>query len=290
MSKKNILLADAALLVVAAGWGLNFSIMKGALDDITPLYYMGIRFVISAILMWVIFFKKMKAIEKKDWKAGIIVGLFLFASFSTQIIGLQFTTPGKSGFISNASVIIVPFVFWWLYKKSPGLPAIFGSITAMAGLGILSLTTSFTIELGDGLMFLSALLFSGQIIATGLFAKDTDPIVLSTLQITVTGICCMIGAVFTEPVPALDFSLNVIGAIAYGAAVCTMLAFALQSAAQRVTPASHAAIILCLESVFALLFSLMLGYEILTTRGIVGSIVVFTGFVISQMEFKRKAA
>jgi drug/metabolite transporter (DMT)-like permease len=67
-----------------------------------------------------------------------------------------------------------------------------------------------------------------------------------------------------------------------------MLAFALQSEAQRVTPASHAAIILCLESVFALLFSLVLGYETLTARGVVGSIVVFSGFIISQLEFAPK--
>lgn len=278
-------MAELGLLIVAASWGLNFSIMKMALANITPLFYLGIRFVIASVIMIILFHKKIKIIRMKELKAGLIVGLFLCTSFSLQVIGLQYTTPGKSGFISNASVVIVPFAYWIIIKKSPGMSNILGAIVAFVGLGVLSLTGSFTIEWGDTLMFISALLFAGQIVAVGIFAADVDPYVLATLQIVVTGIGCLIGAFIFEPIPQVVLSLNVWGAIAYGAVFCTMLAFVLQSKAQKVTTSSHAAIILCFEAVFALIFALVFGLENLTFRGIAGSILVFAGFIICEMDF-----
>jgi drug/metabolite transporter (DMT)-like permease len=286
MDKKK-LFAEFGLLIVAASWGLNFSIMKLALADITPLFYLGIRFVIAAVFMGVIFNKKIKTIGKKELKAGLIVGIFLCASFSIQVIGLQYTTPGKSGFISNSSVVIVPFIYWFLMKKSPGITNILGAAVAFIGLGVLSLTSSFTIEWGDTLMFVSALLFAGQIVSVGKFASDIDPYVLAMLQIVVTGIGCIICAFIFEPIPKVAFSLNVWGAIVYGVIFGTMLAFILQSKAQQITTSSRTAIILCFEAVFAIFFALALGLETLSLKGIMGSALVFVGFIICEIDLDK---
>lgn len=282
--RKNNIAAEFALAIVAASWGLNFSVMKLALADITPLFYLGIRFIIATLLMGFIFRRKLKTIKKRELKAGLIVGLFLCASFSIQVIGLQFTTPGKSGFISNSSVVIVPFIYWIMMKKSPGVNNIIGALVAFAGLGVLSLSNSFTIGWGDMLMFISALLFAGQIVAVGKYAADIDPYVLAMLQIAVTGVGCTICAFIFEPIPSKVFSLNVWGAILYGVVFCTMLAFILQSKAQQITTSSRTAIILCFEAVFALFFSLVFRLELITLKGILGSILVFTGFIICEIE------
>ena len=253
--------------------------MKSALSDITPLFYLGIRFVIAGILMVIIFNKNLRNMRLADLKAGLIVGFFLATSFSSQIIGLQFTTPGKSGFLSNASVIIVPFILWIVQKNSPGSSTILGAIISFVGLGVLSLTSQFTIELGDCLMLLSALLFTGQIVYTGIYAAKVDSMVLATVQIVVTGICCIAGAFMTEPLPSLTPSLNVWGAIGYGVIFCTMIAFILQSTSQKITPSSHAAIILCMEAVFAMFFAVIFGLDHFTLRSAIGSALVLFGFI-----------
>lgn len=290
MKNNDKLVATICLLVVAASWGFNFSIMKLALPDIGPLLYLGIRFMIAAACMAIIFHQRLRKVNRNDIKGGVIVGLFLCSSFSLQVIGLQFTTPGKAGFISNASVIFVPFIYWVVIKKSPGVANFLGAFIAFVGLGLLSITSNFTIGWGDSLMFLSALLFSGQIVSVGIFAKDTDPYVLASIQIFVTGIGCMLLAILFEPMQQVQFSLNVIFAIGFGVVFCTMLAFILQSIAQKVASTSRTAIILCSEAVFALFFSLIFKLDILTPRGILGSVLVFAGFLIceSNLNFKKK--
>lgn len=285
---KKVLIADLGILFIALTWGLNFSVMKGALSDITPLYYLGIRFIIAAVFMLIVFNKNIRNISARDFKAGIIIGIFLATCFSVQVIGLQFTTPGKAGFIANASVVIVPFIEWIIYKKSPGTLTIIGALAAFVGLGLLSLTSSFTIQWGDGLMFLSALLFSGQVMAVSIFAPDADPLALAAVEIAFTGIVCIICAFIFEPFPSMGITTGVWGAILYGVIICTIAAFIIQGKSQQITPPSHAAILFCFESVFSLLFSILFGYEHMTLRSALGSVLIFAGFLLSEVKIGDK--
>ena len=90
--------------------------MKEALNLITPFAYLGIRFTLAGLIMLALFWKRMAQIKPGDLKAGSLLGFLLFAGFGVQTIGLLFTTPAKSGFITGTSVVIVPFLYIMVSK------------------------------------------------------------------------------------------------------------------------------------------------------------------------------
>lgn len=285
MSQKEIL-ADIGLLLAALGWGFNFVVTKDALDSISPFTYASMRFLLATILMAIIFHKRLKRVNLEDLKAGIILGLLLFTSFMTQTVGLVYTTPGKSGFISGIYVIIVPFAYAFIAKESPGFWSVISAVLAVIGLALLSLTESFSVNIGDVLTIICAFLFAGHIIAIGIFAPKSDPVALNIIQFAIVAILSILSMFIWDKAAfsTLDsLSIDVWKAILYGVIVCTVGAYSLQMAAQKYASSSRAALILCLESVFAVFFSYLLWGEELTFRMILGCILIFAGIILTEV-------
>ena len=78
MEDKKSLYADLSLLIVAIIWGSGFVVTKNALDHVLPYYLLSFRFIISFLLMALVFFKRFKNMKLEDFKAGFIIGLFIF--------------------------------------------------------------------------------------------------------------------------------------------------------------------------------------------------------------------
>ena len=288
MSNKYIVLANAGILFIAVSWRLSFSVIKWALSDITPLYYLTMRFLLSGILLAVIFFRLVCKMKKSEVYCGIFSGIFLAASFTAQTVGLQYTTPGKAGFLANACVVIVPFLIWLFYKKRPEKNALVGAFIAFAGLAVMSLTESFTIQLGDFLQLMCALCFAGQMMVIDRYAENVDPVRMSVVQVISAGLITLIFALILEPVPDLSAgSFPVAVAVGYGVIFCTALSFVIQGYAQKVIKPSNVSIILCFEAVFAFVFAIGFGYEQVTFRNVAGSVMVIGGFMISQISLKQ---
>ena len=237
------LIADGALVLVAMSWGLNFVITKNALSDISPYMYLGIRFFVSTLLMAIIFHKQIKKITKEDIKGGLVIGLFLFLGFITQTVGLVYTTPSKSGFITGSNVVMVPFLAYGLTKEFPGTDKILGAVVTFAGLGLISLSENLTINLGDSLTLVCAVCFALQIIFTEYYVKKGNPINIAFVQIGFTGVFTTLMALIFEPMP-VGFEMKTWGAILFGALFCTVGAYAIQNTAQKYTSSSHAAVIM----------------------------------------------
>ena len=133
------LLADSALLSVAVVWGLNFVVIKDAIADTGPMTYLLWRHIAAAIMLAVVMPRPVRETTRRDWLYGAVLGLFLFIAFVTQTIGLQWTTPGKSGFITSLYIVMVPFLYWLVARRSPGWTQIGGAVLATVGLGLLEL-------------------------------------------------------------------------------------------------------------------------------------------------------
>lgn len=281
MKKETI--ADIALLLVAASWGLNFVITKNALSSISPFLYLGTRFLLASILMVSLFFKKIKHISLEDIKGGLIVGLFISIGFITQTLGLLYTTPSKSGFITGSNVVMVPFIAYFITKQFPGWYKVIGAIVTFAGLGMISLSENLTVNYGDILTFACAVAFALQIAFTEYYVKKANSLNITIVQITTVGVITMIMSILIERPASQVFSANVWGAIAFGAIICSAIGFSVQNIAQKYTSSTHAAVILCTESVFASLFSFLLWKEPLTLRTLTGFTLIFAGILITEL-------
>jgi len=283
MVLKKSLVADGALLLVTLCWGLNFVVEKHVLSTMTPIMYLGFRFFLSAVIMIGIFHKRLKSITREDIEAGLVIGLFMLSGFLTQTVGLVYTTPAKSGFITGSNVVMVPFFAYMLSKRFPGVSQILGAIVTFCGLGLISISDNLTIAYGDMLTLLCAVCFALQITFTEYYMKKADPINVAIIQIALTGIVTLGAAVLLGPISLKVYSSEIWAAILFGVIFCTAGAFIVQNIAQRYTSSTHAAVILCTESVFAGLFSFLLGQEPLTFKAISGFVLILAGVLITEL-------
>ena len=162
-------LAICGLILVTVIWGGGFVASDMALESMKPFQIMTIRFLLASVLMGLISFRSLKGMTRKEVRAGVLMGIALFAAFALQIIGLQYTTPSKNAFLTALNVVIVPFISFLILKKRVGARGIIGAVMSVAGVALLSLNENFTLGLGDSLTLLCAVGFAFQIFLTGEF-------------------------------------------------------------------------------------------------------------------------
>lgn len=283
LSKRRSLIADISLLIVALIWGGGFVAVKDALNSITPFYIMALRLTGAAVLLALIFFKTMRNITKEDIICGSIVGIFLFSGFAAQTIGLQYTNPGKQAFLTTVYVVLVPFFAWKVDKKRPDLYSLFSTLLALIGIGFLNIGDglSLNMNIGDWLTLLCAFLFAAHIISVGYYAKKVNPIILSVIQMLFAGLVSLVCALIFEPKFA-GINRGASFSIFYLIVFSTMFAFLVQNVAQKYTHPNHVGIILCLESVFGAILSVLILKEVFTVNMVIGCVIIFIAIIISE--------
>ncbi len=283
-----------SLLLVAFVWGASFVMIQNAIAFLPPFTFNAIRFFLSGLSL---IFIALFLAKKGDWKNALLPGLFLgtilFLAYALQTIGLLYTTPSKSGFITGLSVILVPFLALLLLKSKPSTSAIVGSILACLGLFLLTSGHVQAFNTGDLLTLFCAIGFALHIILTARFTKNCSTIVLTTVQIVTVALLSGLGSVLFEgPKDILLsealFQKDVFVALIVTALLATSAAFFIQTWAQKNTAPSRVAIILTMEPVFATIVSYFWIQETLTLLAVVGCVFIFLGMLLSEMPFLAK--
>ena len=280
-SKSIGIVARLLLLTSTIIWGSSFVILKNTLDSLPFCLILAIRFSIGAILLSAIFIKKLKIADRAYLWQGAIIGLFLFLAYFTQTIGLEHTTPGKNAFLTAIYCVIVPFLFWLTNKTRPDFYNISAAFLAIFGIGLVSLNESFSLNIGDALTLVGGFFYAAHIVAVAIFAKDKDIIVITILQFFFAAIYCWIYVLIGNQL-VFDFSRPVVFSVLYLGIFATTVALLFQNIGQKYTSPSSASIILSLESVFGVLFSVIFYSEKLTFKEGFGFLLIFAAIIISE--------
>lgn len=226
---------------------------------------------------------------RDEIRAGILMGITLFAGFALQIVGLSYTTPSKNAFLTATNVVMVPFISFCFCHKKVGSRGIIGALLAVAGVGVLSLSGSFSLGLGDGLTLLCAVGFAFQIFLTGIFVKNLRAEILNFLQMltafVLSAFCMILCREFTVQADAKGWL-----SLLYLGVVSTTVCYLLQTTCQKYVEETKAAIILSMESVFGTLLSILILHERVTIRMIMGCIMIFAAVLISNSEPDHEAS
>ena len=177
---------------------------------------------------------------------------------------------------------MVPFLYWFVARRSPGRWQIVGAVVATVGLGALSLQGDFSIRWGDALTLLGSLFYALHIMTTGFFAPKVKPTTLAFTQMAVSTLMLVVVTPFVVHI-TLDLPWQVWAAVVWTAISGTIYAFFIQSWAQRYTTSTHAAILLGFESVFAALAGIIAGMDSVTWRLLVGGSMMLTGVFIVEL-------
>ena len=243
--------------------------------------YLLWRHILAAIMLAAVMPRTARQTTRRDWLYGAVLGSFLFLAFVTQTIGLQWTTPGKSGFITSLYIVMVPFLYWIVTRRSPGWTQVGGAVIATIGLGLLSFRGGLGMSKGDLLTLVGALGFAAQIAATGFFAPRTKPAVLALTQIAAAAVLFVIVTPFVEHI-TWDFGWQAWAAIVWTALSGTVFGFMVQAWAQKSTTSTRAAVILGLEGLFAAAFGLLFGLDVLSWRFAAGAALILAGVLVIE--------
>lgn len=286
---KTGIIAKSALFLATLIWGSSFIFVKDITNIWPSAFLLAFRFSVAFILLCLIFHKKLKIINKEYLISGCIIGLMLFLAYYTQTIGITDTTPGKNAFLTAVYCVLVPFLFWAIDKTKPDKFNIISALLCITGIGLVSLTETLTIRFGDLLTLVGGFFFAAHIVCIAKFTKNKDPLIISILQFGFAAFFSWIVTITTETIPT-DFNLPILGGALYLSIFCTAIALSLQNFGQKYTNPSAAAIILSFEAVFGVIFSVIFYKEILTTKIILGFILIFISIIISEskLNFLRK--
>ena len=277
-------LAKPMLACAALIWGSSFVVMKDALDTLPVFFLLAVRFTIGAVLLSVLFWKKWRQFTWDYLWRGAIVGGCLFAAYSIQTFGLSGTTPSKNAFLTAVYCVIVPFLCWLVVKRKPDIYNILAAVLCVTGVGFVSLTEQFTIAWGDWLTLVSALMYAAHIVAVEKTAQGKDIYLITIFQFAFAALYSWIGVAVTGKVPAAIPGSAWL-ALAYLGVMATTVALLFQNVGQIYSDPASAAVLLSLESVFGVVFSVAFYGDPVTPRLIIGFGLIFVAVVCSETKF-----
>lgn len=282
----NQYLGMLGLLIVTIIWGGGFVASDIALESLAPSQILTARFLLASVLMFPLCVRHLKTAEKKEIRAGIFLGVFLFGAFALQTIGLQYTTPSKNAFLTATNVVFVPFIARVLYKKRVGVQGIIGAFMAIVGAGVLSLDRNFSMGLGDALTLLCAVCFALQIFFTGEYASRYRVTVLIFFQMATAFVLSAVYLFMTGGFAGVSVTSGGILSVVYLGAVSTTLTYLLQTVSQQYVDETRSAIILSMEAVFGSVFSVLILQEKIGAKMIVGCILILGAVLVSEIKIK----
>lgn len=282
MKDKTYLISKIALFTTAIIWGSTFVIVKGATDTMPSNFIMAVRFTVGSIVLGIVFRKKFKLIDREYIIAGLVMGGSLWISFIVQVIGLSLdTTPGKSAFLTAIYCVVVPFLYWIVFRDRPDKFNFIAAFICIIGIGMVSLNEKLTISVGDILTLIGGVFSAVNIVAVAYYCKDKDEYLLTFLQIFVVAVISWIATIVTGAYPTV-YSKEAFLGITYLGVFATAICLALQSVGLKNTSTSSASIILSLESVFGVVFSILIYKEQITLRLGIGFLLIFIAVIISE--------
>jgi len=277
--------ANMVLVIVNVFWGLSYVFMKMGLSSLQIFNIVSLRFLIAFLIAGILFYKRLKMVTKKLIISSLMLGTLLFGVFTFVTFGVSMTSASNAGFLVSLTVLFVPLINCLLVQRLPSWQTCIGLVFTLTGIGLLTLKHSFSLNTGDLLCIIGALLYANYIILTGKLTKQDDPLTLGILQLGVAGVLAMICSIIFEN-PSLPSTLNTWVAILGLGILCSAVGFICQTIAQKYTTPTHTGLIFALEPIFAALFAVLFLKEIFTLKDIFGCSIVILGILIAQIDMK----
>lgn len=288
-----MLMADCALLLVSIIWGATNVVMRGALEGIPPFWFCAFRFFVASAAVMALFGKRAFAMPRNSVISGAATGVVFISAYLAGAVGLLYTTAGNQSFIISMSVVFVPLSLWALTRKFPGWHIIASVTLCALGMAGLMLDGNFSVNTGDALSFLSMLFVTAYILLVQRFVAGADPLGLSCWQAVGGCVLSLAAALIFEPFPAHISAMTWL-AIVYAGTIGFALTLVLQTAAQKYTTPTHAAILLSTSGIFGSLIGVVFIGEPMTFRIFIASALIFAGVMAAEaipaLAARRKGA
>ena len=285
---KQSTIAKLALFLTAVLWGSTFAIGKLASEVFSPSFIIALRFLVASLALLAVAYPQRRQLDRKYWVDGFWMGLSLFVSYILQVGGLALdTSPGKSAFLCTTYSVLVPFLHWFATKRPPKVHHLVCVFLCLSGVGILSLTGGWGMSAGDLLTVLSGVPCAVNIVISAIVCKNRNVLLLTTIELWVVTVFAWLFVFLGNGFPA-EYPLEAVGGIVYLGLIATALCLFLQSYGLKYAEPAIGGMLLSLESVFGVIFAVIIYHEQITLRMLLGFAVIFFAIVLSQWDGKKE--
>ncbi len=287
------------LIFVTMIWGSSFIILKDTLSLFGgghfTFFVLAARFFCATLVLLPFGIRSIKTFDKKTLIGGLILGVILYFAYAFQTVGLKYTTASKNAFLTTTYCAIVPFLSWLILKKKPALNNYIAAVMCIVGVAFVSFIGKDESDssqlLGDILTVCCGLFYALQIIYNDKFAGGKNAIQILIVELTVVSVL-MAGTSLIAEFPKYSSQFEITGEVVwkilYLAVFATAFAQFGQIFSQKFVPPTVVPIILSLESVFGVVFEIILGDAHLTPLIIIGFVVIFGAEIISEINFTKR--
>lgn len=275
--------ADLMILFITICWGSSYLFMKMGLDTLGEFNLIALRFGLAFILAAAIFYPRLRQVNLRTIRYAMLLGSILFIMFTALTFGLKTTTTSNAGFLISLTVVFVPLIHTFLFKKKIEKKLIASILLALTGITLLTIQLPFTFKIGDLFCIAAALCYALHINVVSSAAQKVDTLSLGILQLGFTGLYAFVMSLILET-PVLPSTTHGWIAILVLSVVCSALGFILQTIAQKYTTATRTGLVFSLEPVFAAMFGFWFAHEIMNSVQYFGAALVFLSVVIASVE------
>lgn len=266
--------------IVAVIWGLGFIAVERALVSFSCFDILFIRFMGSALLAWSLIIKKIRHIDSRTIKKGVLNGVLLFIAYALQTYAQTLTSVSHNAFLSASGVVIVPYFCYLIFKQKPSQRQIISSCLCLLGIGILT-SSQISFQIGDILALGCAIFFAAHLVSLQYTCVLEDSRIINAVQL---GTCALLSipclCLFSK-VPTHITTESLLSCF-YIVVFATFLCFFLQTKAQQVASASRCSVILSTESLFAVIFSAIILHESIQMNMIIGGSIILVSVILVQ--------
>ncbi|HEX6386237.1 MAG TPA: DMT family transporter [Anaerolineae bacterium] len=281
---------EITFLGVVAIWGVTFVFTRDALQVIGPFAYNTLRMTLGGATLAVLAGSQWRLVQRSYAGPVLVTGLVLFASYTAQAYGQQFTSASKAGFLTGTSVVYVPILSSLLLQRAPDRFALLGVVLAFAGLTLLSVEGSLrelALARGDLMIALSGVGWAVYIISLTYYAPRVQIMPFAALHVLVAAAGSGLFWLFTEPlaIPLRSVPLW-IGVLTTGFLILGV-GTSVQTWVTRLVSPTRVGLITTMEPVFAAVAGRWAG-EALTARIILGGALILAGMLVSELIGQRR--
>jgi len=278
--------SELILLFCSLIWGFSFPSVKIALNYMSPNAFIFFRFLLTVVIFYAAYRKRIKYFRNEDVRNGIILGIFLFLGFVSQTIGLQHTTSANSAFITGTYLVLIPFVQIMVIKIKPKMENLIGVGIVMFGIYVLSDIKNADLNFGELITMVCSVAFAYHIVYLDKYSRVSDALPLIWGQYLAMAVLSLISLVFVEVLWMdsfkAEFNWFLVFSIVFNGIFSTFIALFLAMKFQKFTTPIRAGLIYNMEQVFAVIFGFLLISEYLAGNQILGAVIILLGFIFSE--------
>ena len=275
--------AELLLAGVITARATSYLFSKRIMQSMSMFNMLGIRFLLAFTLLLILFFKRIRKINRKTFAAGAVMGCLYFLVMTAELNGLKRTSSGNVSFLENTAIVIVPLLQALLLRRFPRWKAVICALLCLIGVGFLTIGSGMAFGAGEMFCMLAAFLYACAILTTDrLTHGNIDALASGIVQVGIIGALSLTASLLFEA-PRLPSGMLEWTGIVMLAVVCSGFGFTLQPVAQSGTTAERAGMFCALNPMVATILGIVFLHEAFTVQSAVGGGLILAGILISEL-------